>query len=174
MTIDRSRTALCTFALAISGGSLSLAGCHRPEGGMMSYTGETQTYYSTEMSPKTITVVDTRTNETLHEFVVPVGKQFVYDFVKDGGNDPVQTPDLMRYDIMPLGAYYGRLRNGVTVPNQYSRRVDFYIREGVEYAEEPPSYRLRPESLEEQPAWWTPEGGPMGNGEETKTTMYDG
>jgi len=45
--------------------SIALVGCHRPHGGMMSYTGGSYTYYSYETMPKTIRIVDLRTDEVI-------------------------------------------------------------------------------------------------------------
>lgn len=174
MQNNQNRFGLSMTALSAAGLLGLVTACHRPEGAMLSYTGETQTYYSTELSPKTIVVVDTRSGEPVFEIAVPPGKQLVFDFVEDGGDDPVETPALMRYEIMERGQAYGRLRNSVTVPAAHNRRVDLSIREGVEYAEEPPEYRLRPDQPEDRPDWWTPRGGPMDSSEEDKTTLYDG
>ena len=160
---------LSIMVVALLGSSLT--GCHSPAGAMMPYTGATQTLYSTENSPKTIRLVDTRSNEVRLEIEIPVGKQFTYDFVTDAGDDPVESPDLMRYELFPIGTKFGKLRNAQSVPNSTSRRIDWYIREGTEYSEEPPEYRMRVDKVASLPDWWTPKGGPLP--EDPKTTMYD-
>jgi len=168
MSLSRHRVAAVSLAAVFIG---LAAGCHRPEGAIMSYTGATQTLYSTERSPKTFRLVDTRTEEVVFELDIPVGKQFTYDFIEEGGDDPVYRPSLMRYQLFPLGSTYGKLRSGVTVPNAASRRIDWFVREGGEYRAEAPEYRMRTDRLADRPAWWSPEGGPMP--EDRKTTMYD-
>ena len=66
-----------------------------------------------------------------------MGKQLTLDFKTGDGDDPVATPDLMRYEIFPIGTSIGRLRNSLTVPNQYSRRIDVDYRAGPETAPPP-------------------------------------
>ncbi len=156
--LHRHRTIL-TSALLVGLG-LVLAGCHSTRGGAFPRTGGSQTYYSTDTMQKTITVVDSRTGEVYLQIDVPVGKQLSLDFVKDGGDDPVNTPDLMRYQIMDQGTLIGRLRNAMSVPNAASRRIEVAVRQDVEYADAPPQRPLRV-TEEPPPEWWTPTGGEM-------------
>ena len=51
------RLPLLALGLAASAAFL---GCHRPQGAFMSYTGASQTYYSYEMQPKTVRIIDRR------------------------------------------------------------------------------------------------------------------
>jgi len=155
---------------AVSAAGL-LCGCHGPNGALFSYTGASQTLESSERSPKTFQLVDTRTDEVVFEIDVPVGKQFTWDFVEEGGDDPVMRQSVMRYEIFEKGTHLGRLRNAVTVPNAASRRVDWFIREAPEYAEAPPEYDMRVDSVEDRPDWWSPRGGAFDDS--PKTTMYD-
>jgi hypothetical protein len=140
---------------------LALGGCTTPKGGFMPYSGGPQTYYSTEMSPKSVTLIDTRTGEELFALDIPVGKQLVVDFDETGGDDPVKTPALMRYEIMELGRQFGRTRNSLTVPGQWSRRLDLTIRKPGEIAAPPPELAIRTDAAADRPDWWTPKGGPM-------------
>ncbi|MGI9013645.1 MAG: hypothetical protein ACR2GY_05275 [Phycisphaerales bacterium] len=150
-----------------------LTACHGPGGGLFPYTGASQTLNSTELSPKTMQLVDLRTNEVLFESVIPPGKQLTYDFVKDSGDDPVLTPDLMRWDIFPLGTRTGRLRNTVSVPNAASRKVRWTIRDGVEYQEDPPAYRMRVDRAEGgQQSWWS-DNETRSDAPANVTTLYD-
>ncbi|MDP7008245.1 MAG: hypothetical protein QGI78_01595 [Phycisphaerales bacterium] len=117
------------------------------------------TWESTEEFPKTITIIDTRSGEEVFVMEIPVGKQLVVDFESDGGDDPVETPDLMRWAIFPNGTGWGALNNAMTVPNRWSRRLDVTIRDSSEYAPEPEHQEFRVDNEEDRPDWWTSEGG---------------
>ncbi|MHC4094354.1 MAG: hypothetical protein ACYSVY_29470 [Planctomycetota bacterium] len=117
--------------------ALILAGCYSPSGGLIKRRHAANTYYSTESKPATVTIVDTRTEEPFFTIEIPVGKQLTLDFQEGKGDDPDLTPDLMVYQIFDLGTSIGKLRNSVTVPNAYSRRIDVDYRPAPEEA--PPS-----------------------------------
>ena len=159
------------LALVSVAGMLVLCGCHKPGGAWLPYTGASQTYYSTETSPKTVTVIDIRTNETVFSIDIPVGQQLTLDFVPGPGDDPVLTPDLMRYQLWPIGTTTGTMRNAMTVPGATSRRLDWEIRDGIEYAPPPPDYQYRADELKDRPDWWTPKGGAYER--DTGMTIYD-
>lgn len=126
-------------------GWLCLNGCHRPQGAMMAYSTGSITLLSTEFSPKSMRLVDLRTGETIFEMDIPVGQQLSFDFVPGDGNDPVQTPDLMRYQVWPAGTTIGRLRNTLPVPNSTCRRLEWWVRPTPEYAPAPTDEEIRVE-----------------------------
>ena len=150
--------------------TLLLAGCYNPRGAFYPYVGQAATYWSTASAPTTITVIDTRTGEAFFTVEIPVGKQLVLDFKDGEGDDNVLTPDLMRYDVFPRGQTTGTLRNGITVPDRFSRRIDVTYRPAPEYADTSPDDPLRVD--ENRPDWWTPKGGPMPDNEALH--IYDG
>ena len=158
-----ARSALLIVAVA------ALAGCFRPQGSIFSHTGEAATYYSTDDLPTTVTLVDTRTDEPFFSLEIPVGKQLTLDFDEGGGDDSVETPDLMRYQVFPLGTRMGRLTNALTVPDRYGRRIDVSYRAGPEDAPRRPEEPLRADT--DRPAWWTPRGGPAPK--DRGKTIYD-
>jgi len=153
-----TRVALLALGLAAS---VTLVGCHRPHGAIMPYTGGSQTYYSYETMPKTVRLVDLRTNEVVFSMDIPVGKQLSLDFVADGGDNEVYTPDLMRYEVFDMGTQMGKLRNSLTVPAARNRRIEVFLRQGTEYMTAAPERQLRTDELEDRPEWWTPEGGKL-------------
>jgi hypothetical protein len=161
----------CPIVLALGVIAVTLAGCHTPSGGIMPFTGGSTTYYSTEMMQKTVTLVDLRSGEVLFAIDVPVGKQLTIDFDKEEGDDPVNRPDLMRWEIMEQGTSIGKLDNQMSVPNAASRRVDVTLRHGPAYAGAQPPRPLRSDETANRPAWWTPEGGPMP--EDKAAKLYD-
>ena len=164
MSLSRYSAAAALLCLA--------AGCvyHSPDGGILPQSGGSHTYYSTQTQPKTVVMTDLRSDEEFFRLEIPAGKQFTFDFLEEEGDDTVNTPDLMRYEIWPIGTTYGRLRNALSVPNAMSRRIDVFLRDG-EYASADPARRLRTDEMIDRPAWWTPEGGPMP--EDDETTLYD-
>ena len=171
-------TLLCRSSLFFGLAALSLgvsSGCHGPGGGLFPYTGASQTLHSTTVSPKTMQLIDVRTNEVIFETPIPPGSQLTYDFVKDSGDDPVLTPDLMRWEIMPLGKSTGRLRNTMSVPNAASRKVSWVIRDEYEYQPEPPEYRMRVDRDNSQSDWYgtSPAGSGRATAQDPATTMYD-
>jgi hypothetical protein len=141
--------------------SFAILGCHRPQGAMMAYTGGSHTYFSTEKQPKTVRVIDLRTEEVLFSMDIPAGKQLTMDFVPGEGDDPVYTPDLMRYQVWDIGTETGTLQNSLTVPAAGSRRIDVFMRQGTEFAEASPERVLRADEVGDRPDWWTSEGGEM-------------
>ena len=160
---------LTAVAVAVA----ALSGCYTPQGGIMPYTGGPSTYVSNEQFPATVTLVDTRTDEPFFSIEIPPGKQLVLDFVDGGGDDPVATPDLMRYQIFARGTSTGKLRQALTVPNAASRRIDVDYRPGPEAPPASAERLLRTDELIDRPAWWTPQGGPLPD-RDPAMTMYDG
>ena len=164
-------TAMIAAATCVS--CVVLAGCHSPKGGFMPNSKSSYTYYSTETMPKSITMIDLRTNEEVFSIDIPAGKQLTFDFVEGAGDDPVYRPDLMRYMIWDIGTSIGKLRRSLTVPASYSRRIEVDIRPGSEYRPADPTRELRSDEMNDRPEWWTPEGGDMPNNDGA-ITNYDG
>ena len=127
----------------------------------MPYTGGSHTYYSTETLPKTVRLVDVRTDEVVFSVDVPPGKQLTLDFVEGAGDDPVYSPDLLRYQIFDIGTTIGKLHNSLTIPAASSRRLDMFVRQGPEYVIAAPDRELRTDEIQDRPDWWTPSGGEL-------------
>ena len=140
-------------------GAFILTGCHGPSGGLFPHTGASQTYVSTEMQPKNVQVVDNRSGEVLFEMEIPVGKQLTIDFVKDRGDDPVYTPDLLRWQLFDIGTRIGSLRSSMSIPAGTSRRIEVSMRPAPEYLAADPNDDLRVDEPDERPDWWSPRGG---------------
>ena len=125
MTAGSPRSlSLPVLAASLALGCLTLSGCYAPDGAMMNYTGQAMTYESNEWQQKTITLVDVRTETPVFSMTVPPGKWLIIQFDKNGGHDPHFAPDLMRYDVKPMGSRTGRLSSSVSVPDAASRRID--------------------------------------------------
>ncbi|MCA9290363.1 MAG: hypothetical protein KDA25_04490 [Phycisphaerales bacterium] len=152
-------TGLAMFLGAV--GMMTMPGCYTPDGGFWPRTGAAQTYYSTERQAKVVTIVDTRTNEAVFTAEIPIGHQLTLDFVSNRGDDPVMSPDLMRYAIWPKGKTTGTLRNSQSVPSADSRMIVVDLVDGPGYSTAPPTARYRVDSPQSRPAWWSEEGGRM-------------
>ena len=163
--------ALTASLCGVAAASL-LSGCYAPGGGLNPVTGGAQTIQSTARAVKVFQILDTRSNEAVFSLEIPVGKQFTYQFIKDRGDDPVNRPDLMKYQLFDIGKTSGRLRNGISVPDGYSRLVTWDYVPGQYYEEPPPSERYRIDKPGDKPAWWSPKGGPIP--EDDARQLYDG
>ncbi|MBC8310057.1 MAG: hypothetical protein H8E83_06060 [Planctomycetes bacterium] len=142
--------------------SVTISGCQMyVPGGNPFFNGpdSAATWQSTEESPKTVTIIDTRSGERIFVMEIPVGKKLVIDFIKDSGDNNVLTPDLMMWEVFPSGVGYGPLSNSMTVPNGWSRRIDITLRDSGEYSNPISDRPLRVDEVNDQPDWWTSEGG---------------
>ncbi|MBX3375357.1 MAG: hypothetical protein KF817_16140 [Phycisphaeraceae bacterium] len=150
-------------AIAATAGTLPvlvlLTACHGPSGAWMPYTGASQSYISTEHLPKSVRIVDTRSGDIVFAMDVPSGKQLSLDFVAGQGDDPVYTPDLMRWQLFEAGTRTGSLRSSMSVPGATARRIDVDVRPGPEYPPASPDDPLRADRPGDRPDWWTPQGG---------------
>lgn len=125
-----TRSALRTAALisALTGAALTL-GC-LGEGGP-GYSADRFTYISNEWRPWTVSLIDTRTGETIWTVDVPVGQQLAVGFRPGTGPNEIR-PDLMEWGLMPAGRRGGSLPNVVPVPDRFSRRLETTLRPAPE------------------------------------------
>jgi hypothetical protein len=147
-------------------------GCHRPQGALMSYTGESYTYFSYQTLPKTVRVRDVRTGEIVFAMDIPTGKQLTIQFKPGDGDDSVHRPDLLLYQVMDMGKTTGKLRNAMSVPGASTRLIEVDVREGVEFVQASPDREFRTDELQDRPDWWTPEGGELPE-DDYGMTIYD-
>ncbi|HBS28089.1 MAG TPA: hypothetical protein DEB06_01250 [Phycisphaerales bacterium] len=120
---ERRLTAFTLFAAALT--FAPIAGCYGPGGSF--YSDDRYTYVSKEWQPWTVSLVDTRTGETLWTVDVPVGQQLVVSF-REGTGPNRNKPDLMSWDLMEAEKYTGALRNIVPVPPSHARRLEPTLR----------------------------------------------
>ena len=119
------------------------------------------TWESTTEVPKTVTLIDTRSGEHLFVMEIPVGQKLVIDFVTDGGDNAVITPDLMMWEVFPSSVKYGPLSNALTVPDRWSRKIIVDLRDSGEYAQPATDRPLSVDDINDQPDWWSSEGGEL-------------
>lgn len=129
-------------------GLLSLSACgptsvYRPyydEGGSGASIDEF-TYVSYPHTPKTITIVDTRTEEVVFAMDIPVGQQLVINFDDPERRAGEFMSGEMKWGLMSAGSRFGGLRNRINVPPASARRIDMVIRPSPEVAVEPTAVR---------------------------------
>lgn len=118
MTTTRTpRRFLASLALCCT--LASLAACGSPE--RVSYRSDT-------WSPKTISVLDTRTGESVVTIDVPVGKQVNLWFKKDRNRAEADGSDELSYAIKPWGETTTIPGTTLTVPPPSARRIDMTLR----------------------------------------------
>lgn len=126
----RPNTARFFSTLTILAAGL-LGGCAMPGGSM--YSADKFTYVSDSHSPKTISLLDTRTRQVVWTTEIPVGQQLVISFFE--GSDPAANmPDVMKYGFTKAGRWSATMQSSIPVPGQESRRVDCIIRTAPEFA----------------------------------------
>jgi hypothetical protein len=89
-------------------------------------------YTSDAHSPKTVTLVDTTTGETIMTTLVPVGQQLNLRFEKDPLEAERSGSDRLAYSLRPLGDVSVSKGTSITVPPPTSRRIDVTLRPGPE------------------------------------------
>ena len=119
----------------------------------------TFTYYSTTDSPKTISIIDVRTEESFFAMALPVGKQLTFKFLHGGGSDKITAPDRMMWEVYPLGTKSGRLTNQMTVPPSSARRIQVALRPTPEWPDSDERTPLVIDKDAELPDHWSPSGG---------------
>ncbi len=116
----------------LSAAAVLTSGCANSttEGGWLgSY--DNYTYASTSWQPKTITLYDTRTGESLWSVDIPVGKQLNLGFRKGTGPNEYK-PDEMVWEIKMGGRIFGTRDNRVPVPPNTARRLEMTLRAAPE------------------------------------------
>ncbi|MDP7070842.1 MAG: hypothetical protein QF561_05790 [Phycisphaerales bacterium] len=129
-------------------GILLAGGCTLKGGGLLPSAAGTSsplTWESTAACSKTVAIVDTRTGETVFEYDIPLGKQLSVQFYehKDPQEHP-EAPDIMRYDLLPLGRWVGTLDDSVEVPHAWNRRIDVFFRTPESYTPPDPTAEVVP------------------------------
>lgn len=101
-----------------------LGGCYRSQ--------DRYTYDSRTWSPKTVVLVDNRTEEEIWRYDVPVGVELRIKFFR-GDEDNLRFPDEMRWEAKStIGTSFDE-KGEIPVPPEEVRRVDWYLRSAPEY-----------------------------------------
>jgi hypothetical protein len=128
----------------------SVCGCYSPDGAFMPSTGRGFTYISTPTQPVTVTLIDTRTNESFYKMDIPAGQQLTFRF-SDGTttNDSAKAkPVTMSWGMWAAGDQVGSLRNQMTAPPASCRRIDITYRTAPEDPPPDPTLLLPPDAAD--------------------------
>ncbi|GAB4548711.1 MAG: hypothetical protein Tsb0013_09460 [Phycisphaerales bacterium] len=123
------RRTLLLLGCSLSALTLPLGGCHL-EGGPR-YSADRYTYVSRAWTPKTVSLIDTRTGETTWSVDVPVGQQLVVGFSQGTGPNELR-PDEIVWGLMPAGRRFGSRDNRQPCPPADARRLDMALRPAPE------------------------------------------
>lgn len=115
---------LACLAVALAASVLS-TGCHY-EGGPL-YSADRFTYVSREWQPWTVSLIDTRTGESVWSVDVPVGQKLVLGF-REGSGPNEFKPDMMDWGLMPHDRTFGERPNQLPVPPAGARRLEPVLR----------------------------------------------
>jgi hypothetical protein len=115
--------------LGLAALTLVTCGCHY-EGGPL-YSADRFTYVSREWQPWTVSLIDTRTGESLWSVDVPVGQKLVVGF-RAGSGPNEYKPDMMDWGLMPEDRTYGERPNQLPVPPAGARRIEPTLRPAPE------------------------------------------
>jgi hypothetical protein len=113
--------ALATLAIA---GACSVPGFY--EGGSRA-SNDLHVYVSRPHSPKTVSLVNTVSGETIWSVDIPVGQQLVVRFYDNQYKDPINSAQ-MNWDLMKETTSFHELKNQMPVPASAYRRLDMELR----------------------------------------------
>ncbi len=111
-----------------------IGGCAVPgswEGGSR-VSDDKHVYVSRPYEPKTISVVNTATGETIWTVEIPVGEQLIVRFYDNKHDDPIMSAN-MRWEITEETTDFRRMTNLMTVPGRDFRRIDMELRDTPEF-----------------------------------------
>jgi hypothetical protein len=137
-----------------------LAGCQNEGGGYASL--DRYVYVSRAWEPKTITLIDTRTGESLWSVDIPVGRELYLGFSKGTGPNEYK-PDEVIWEMRENGKRFGSSDNRMPCPPRDARRVDMTLRSKPEMPGTPVPgnpFRSSSEPTTTSPGYAAPVKGP--------------
>ncbi len=128
-----SRLNRYSFALCFASAGLLLTGCgssFSPAGS--GFSEDRFTYESTEWSPKTVELIDTRTDQTLWSIDIPVGQKLTMQFETAYDNDNTEYPERMKWVVQPISKRSWKGKESMLVPGPTSRLIEMTLRPAPE------------------------------------------
>jgi len=120
--------------LGAAAATLLSAGCQsdyfKPRG--TGFSADRFTYESTTWSPKTVELLDTRTDQTMWSVDVPVGQKLTIDFSDVPNPADPAYPDAMRWVVQPINRDSLGGAQTMAVPNRHGRLVQMTLRSAPE------------------------------------------
>lgn len=117
-------TGLAWFACAAS--LTALGGCYGLGGSMMSV--DRGRIDSRANTPKTVSIIDTRTESVVFTIDIPVDSDLLYSFAEGGGDPALGLPDTFAYEVWPRDTGLGSASNKRAVPSADARRLEWKLR----------------------------------------------
>lgn len=118
------------LAGVLAGAGLAITGCAGESGAY--WSEDRYVYVSRAWQPKTITLIDTRTGESLWSVDIPVGQQLIVSFSRGTGPNEYK-PDEIIWGMSPEGRNTAAGRNNrMPCPGRESRRLDMALRPAPE------------------------------------------
>lgn len=149
--LRRTLATTCLLAaLSLGGCGMWSTGAYRPGGA--GYSDDTYTYVSESWAPTNVTLIDTRTGQTLWAVEIPVGQQCVMRFYRGAEPDNEVLPDTMRWQLMTAGRESGELYSIAAVPPASGRRVDVSLRRAPEMPSRPQAMPVAAAGVQPAPA----------------------
>ena len=130
MSRTRRMTAATTVLAACA---LTLGACSMDATGGDTWSKDSYTYRSTPFAPKTIELVDVRTEEVIWALDIPAGWELEMSFGEDNINSDGVAASNMNWKLKPYQVR-GKSQSGKFIaPPRGSRRVDMVLRESPEH-----------------------------------------
>lgn len=128
MFISRSFRPVSVFAAAAGLAAVSLvAGCSWTPGGS-AWSLDRYTYESSAYQPQTVSIVDTRTQQVVRTWEIPVGKKLQMEFFTDVAGGTSDSPDKLDFDLCDAASDWSTPTQSMFVPPRWARRVDMKLR----------------------------------------------
>ncbi len=148
----------CLGALAVS--TSLIVGCYTTDGGTFPTTGRGFVFISTPTRPVTVTLVDTRTQESFFKMDIPPGKQLTFKFIEGSGSGSRVEPTKMIWEMWEAKTEFGSLDNELICPPASCRRIDVTYRPAPEESPTDPTL-LIPGSEDQAGGANSTNGGPQ-------------
>lgn len=129
MSRTRRSTAVTTVLAACA---LALGACSLDKIGGNTWSTDSYTYRSEPYAPKTIEVIDVRTDEVVWAIDIPVGWQLDMKFSDDNINSDGIGSSTMKWKLYPHQVKGKDSSGDFIAPPRYARRVDLVLREAPE------------------------------------------
>lgn len=123
------QSASVLVAAAAMLGASALTGCRSTDSPSGGYPGSSHSWESEMAWPKTLVLVDSRTNEPIWVYEIPAGMRLVTRFTE--GDAPIadeMRPDFLLYDVFNARQPAGNLANRLPVPPPDGRRWEVFLR----------------------------------------------
>ncbi len=135
MSVSGSNAKKVMAAVVLGALCATGAGCWYPGGS--GFSTKSYTYESTEYSPKSVTLIDTRTSQAIWTYDVPVGRKLVFKIYPGAEDGNYLYPDLMKWDVWEIDRHYGDPMQRFLVPPENALKVDWRLRPVPEFATPP-------------------------------------